>query len=349
MVKFGSIICGLSPSASVAQGVSAEQRGFDSVWVPDHLMDIDGCKVDPWTVLAAIGVQTRKLFLCPGVTDVQRCQPAKTAQIVATLDEMTSGRAGLGIGAGEGMNVIPFGMPWEKAGVRVQRLKEALEVMKLLWSSSKANLVNYKGEHYRLNGACLDQAPVRVPHPPIYIGALGSMSTLRLVGELGNGWLSWISTPEIFEKRLGIIRERASKVGRTPADIDAVAWLYIALSDDSKVRERALNIGKALLVVEGSVLSSMERGTPTSLSAQQVLASRESMNKITELASAVPDNVVNDAIAVGDANTCIELIDRFIHRGATHVAIRDLGPSTEDGLKMFAEKVIPYFREAPSC
>jgi alkanesulfonate monooxygenase SsuD/methylene tetrahydromethanopterin reductase-like flavin-dependent oxidoreductase (luciferase family) len=328
------------------QGVSAEKFGFDSVWVPDHLTDIDGCKVDPWTVLAAIGVQTRKVFLCPGVTDILRCHPAKTAQIVSTLDELSGGRAGLGIGAGEGMNIIPFGMAWEKASVRIQRLKEALEVAKLLWSSSKDNLVNYQGEHYRLDRACLDQAPTQTPHPPIYIGALGSPRALRLVGELGNGWLSWISTPELFEKRLSIVHEWAGKVGRTAKEIDAVAWLYVALSDDTKVIERAMNIGKALLVTERGVLTSTEnKAPPSAMSAQEILASRENLSKVTELARDVPDKIVNDSIAVGNADRCIELIDRFIRSGATHVAIRDLATNSEKGLKVIAEEVIPYFKE----
>jgi len=347
MIKFGSIICGLSPSASVMQGISAEKFGFDSVWVPDHLTDIDGCKVDPWTVLAAIGAKTQKIFLCPGVTDILRCHPAKTAQIVSTLDELTGGRAGLGIGAGEGMNIIPFGMPWEKPGVRIQRLKEALEVMKLLWSSSKDHLVDYKGEHYQLNGTCLDQAPTQTPHPPIYIGALGSPRSLRLVGELGNGWLSWISTPELFKRRLRMVQEGASEVGRSSSGIDAVAWLYVALSDDTKVIERALNVGKALLITERGVLASTEnKPPPTAMSAQQILASRESLNKVTELARDVPEKLVYDTVAIGNADKCIELIDKFIRNGATHVAIRDLGPSSENGLRVFAEEIIPYFKES---
>jgi len=346
MIKFGLIICGPPPSESVRQGTLAEKYGFDSVWVPDHLVDLDGCKVDPWTVLASIGMRTQKIFLCPGVTDILRCHPAKTAQIVASLDELTGGRAGLGIGAGEAMNIIPYGIAWEEASVRIQRLKEAAEVIKLLWSSSKDNLVNYAGEYYRLDAACLDQAPTRRPHPPIYVGALGSSRTLRLVGELGDGWLSWICTPELFEKRLRVVHEGASKVGRRVSEIDAVVWLYVAVSEDRKVIRRAMNVGKALLATERSVLRSLGLKTPPpKFSAQYVLASHKSLSNIAELVRDVPDEAVYKTVALGSADNCIELIDRFVRRKATHIAIRDLGPNVEKDLEIFANKVIPYFKE----
>lgn len=345
MVKFGLIICGPPPSESVRQGILAEKYGFDSIWIPDHLVDLDGCKVDPWTVLAGIGVRTQRVFLCPAVTDILRCHPAKTAQIVASLDEMTGGRAGLGLGAGEAMNIIPFGIAWEEANARIQRLKEAIEVIKLLWSSSKENLVNYAGEYYRMNEACLDQAPMQKPHPPIYVGALGASRLLGLIGELGDGWLSWICTPELFAERLKIIRESASKVGRNVNEIDAVAWLYMAVSEDKKVLKKAMNVGKALLAIERNVLKSIGyKVPPLNLSAQHVLATHKSLSSIVKLARDVPDEVVYKTIALGDVDECIELIDKFTRNGATHVAIRDLGPYVEKDLEVFANKVIPYFK-----
>jgi alkanesulfonate monooxygenase SsuD/methylene tetrahydromethanopterin reductase-like flavin-dependent oxidoreductase (luciferase family) len=345
-IKFGLIICGSPPSESVRQGILAEKYGFDSVWVPDHLVDMDGCRVDPWTVLAGIGVRTQKVFLCPGVTDILRCHPAKTAQIVASLDELTGGRAGLGIGAGEAMNIIPFGMAWEEASVRIHRLKEAVEVIKLLWSSSKGNLVNYAGEYYHLDAACLDQAPTRKSHPPIYIGALGSSRMLRLVGELGDGWFSWIITPELFEKRLKVVHEGAINAGRKVGEINAVVWLYVAISEDRKVIRRAMNVGKALLATERSVLRSLGHNAPLpKFSAQHALASRDSMSNIVEAARDVPDEAVYKTVALGSVDNCIEMIDSFIRRKAAHIAIRDLGPDVEKDLKIFANKVIPYFKD----
>jgi alkanesulfonate monooxygenase SsuD/methylene tetrahydromethanopterin reductase-like flavin-dependent oxidoreductase (luciferase family) len=345
VVKIGLIICGPPPSESVKQGILAEKCGFDSVWVPDHLVDLDGCRVDPWTVLAGIGTRTERIFLCPGVTDVLRCHPAKIAQIVASLDEMTGGRAGLGLGAGEAMNIAPFGIAWEKANDRIQRLKEAIEVIKLLWSSSKENLVNYTGKYYHLKEACLDQVPTRKPHPPIYIGALGSPQLLSLVGELGDGWISWICTPALFAERLRVIREGARKVGKSVSGIDAVAWLYVAISEDREVLKRAVNVVKILLVLERNVLkSSGYKVPPLNFSAQHILASCKSLSSVAELARDVPDEIVYKTCALGGVDECIELIDRFARSGATHIAMRYLNPDVEKALEVFAKKVIPYFK-----
>src|SRR5271169_3888120 len=104
-LRFG-IIASCFPALDIVRaGVLAEECSFDSIWIPDHFTDLypTGDRVDPWTVLSAIGAQTKRLSLGTVVTDTQRTHPARTAQIVATLDELTEGRAFLGIGAGEAM------------------------------------------------------------------------------------------------------------------------------------------------------------------------------------------------------------------------------------------------------
>ena len=142
------------------------------MWIPDHLIE-DGALVDPWSVMAGIGIQTRRVMICTGVTDTQRSHPAKTAQSVATVDELSHGRAGLGIGAGEAMNITPFGIHWDKnPRDRTQRLREAIKVIRLLWSSSKNNRKNYEGKFFQLKDAWLDQHPVQKPSPPIYVTRL---------------------------------------------------------------------------------------------------------------------------------------------------------------------------------
>jgi phthiodiolone/phenolphthiodiolone dimycocerosates ketoreductase len=83
--------------------------------------------------------QTHKTFCC--MTDPFRRHPAQTAQAVATLDRFSNGRVGIGVGAGESMNLLPFGLDWRTENVL--RLKEATEVIKLLFDSSSAKPVKY--------------------------------------------------------------------------------------------------------------------------------------------------------------------------------------------------------------
>ena len=170
-LRFGYVISEVTPTEALEIGVMAEKYGFDSVMAPDHMIDFDACRIDPWVVLSAIGARTEKLFLCPSVVDYQRCHPAKTAQIVATLDYITNGRAGLGIGSGEAMNTVPYGIEWEAPPARIEKLEEAVRVIKELWTATKAKPANFQGRHHKLVNAWLDQTTIKKPHPPIYIGS----------------------------------------------------------------------------------------------------------------------------------------------------------------------------------
>ena len=166
-IRFSYFTPGPNPREAADKGVGAEKLGIDCVWVSDHLTDMPPAKAvyDAWTILGNIGARTTTIRLGSGVTDIQRIHPAKVAGMIATLDHLTNGRVNLGIGAGEVMNTRLFGMRWEPPDVRVSRLKESLEVMKLLWGSSIDNPVSYSGEHYRLEDAHLtllkDTTPLR--------------------------------------------------------------------------------------------------------------------------------------------------------------------------------------------
>ena len=76
--------------------------------------------------------------------------------MVATLADLIGGRVWLGIGGGEAMNIGPFGMPFEGPEARVQKLAEAIQVVKLLWRSSSQNPVSFEGRHFRLANAWVD-------------------------------------------------------------------------------------------------------------------------------------------------------------------------------------------------
>ncbi|NIN53665.1 MAG: LLM class flavin-dependent oxidoreductase, partial [Nitrososphaeria archaeon] len=179
-IKFGSYLLFGPTEQIVQQGLLAERYGFDSVWFPDHHISSIPTTECPeiWTVLTAIGMRTKHILLAPAVTDPLRRHPSTTAQTVATLDRLLGGRVALGIGAGERMNLIPFGIPWTSP---IERLREAVKCIKMLWSATTEEPANYKGKFFHLKDAYLGIKPGQ--DPPIYIGALGPR-TRELVGEL---------------------------------------------------------------------------------------------------------------------------------------------------------------------
>lgn len=97
-------------------------------------MDFSGTMIDPWTTISAISVQTKKITMGSSVTDTQRSHPAKAAQVLATLNEISGGRVVLGIGAGEAMNLVPVAISFYEPKQRIQRLAETVQVIKNLWS-----------------------------------------------------------------------------------------------------------------------------------------------------------------------------------------------------------------------
>lgn len=344
-MMFGFHIDKFEPLEAVKYGISLEKHGFDSIWLSDHLTDLGGGGIlDPWTVGAAIAVNTNRILICSAVTDAQRCHPAKTAHIVVNLDALSRGRAVLGIGAGEAMNIKPFGIKWEKPADRAARVREAVEVIKFLWTSTADKPAYYQGRFYSLQGAFLDQPPFRKPHPPIYVGAFSSERMLRVVGELGDGWIGWINSPKTFKERVEKIRRFAEASGREFKEIQLATMLYVALSEDSEALKRAVQRGKTSLLKERVALKSLGYEPPPFPHYQNLLVSKKVDEKLKSLAMDVPDEVVYKCMAIGDEEECIEKIEALAKVGARHIAIIDMFSRPTDRMERF-EKIIRYFKE----
>jgi alkanesulfonate monooxygenase SsuD/methylene tetrahydromethanopterin reductase-like flavin-dependent oxidoreductase (luciferase family) len=123
----------------------AERSRLDSIWAPDHLVVEDYRKTCPeaWCILSALATCTKRVTLATSVTDPYRRNPALLAQTVATLDMISGGRVVLGLGAGEAMNVDPYGIAWDN---RTARMKETVEIIRRLW---EGEMVDYHGEVFR--------------------------------------------------------------------------------------------------------------------------------------------------------------------------------------------------------
>jgi alkanesulfonate monooxygenase SsuD/methylene tetrahydromethanopterin reductase-like flavin-dependent oxidoreductase (luciferase family) len=344
----------------VADGVEADRLGFDIAWVPDHLVDIRPPQAitDAWTTLAFIGAKTQKIRLGSGVTDIQRMHPAKIANVVATLDSLTNGRAILGIGTGEIMNTRPFGIPWEEKKIRIKRLREIIKVVKLLWSSSYEKPVSFTGDFYSLSNAHLSLSPVQKPGPPVFIGAFSSKGMLRLTGELAEGWYPGSqNTPEAFREKVELIREEAAKAGRSPNDVDMLASVpTIICTDDAQRAGLLVEIKRSLkttliqcqhmLPVIGIDEKDLEGFLPKELDYQLATpgpAFDEALAQAVETLS-ISDELLEKAIerliAFGSVDDCLSLIEKFIQAGATQIFFANFVASREN-YRRIAKEIIP--------
>ena len=343
---------------NLRDGILAENQGYDCLWIPDHLTDIPPPTVvlDAWTALSYVGSHTKRIRVASGVTDTQRIHPAKTANIVATLDNITDGRAVLGIGAGEVMNTKPYGIPWESSEVRIKRVEEAIRVIRLLWSSSYSKPVSFEGDYYRLDQAHLDLAPVQKPSPPIYVGAYSSSKMLAIAGELADGWYpAFYYTVGSYREKLGIIRDAAGTAGRSFDSIDRMAYVPIVIGEKSpslirdlkKYLKRQMIMNRYLFKILG-VEDALD-SVPRELNYQLIAPTLDYSKMIDRVVSKllIPDEALekglDEMMAIGTPDQCIHSLERFVKAGATHICVNVPLGGRED-YRSIASEIIPHFR-----
>ncbi len=360
-IRFSYFTPGPNPREAADKGVGAEKLGIDCVWVADHLTDMPPVSAvyDAWTILGNIGARTTTIRLGSGVTDIQRIHPAKVAGMIATLDHLTNGRVNLGIGAGEVMNTQPFGMRWEPPDVRVSRLKESLEVMKLLWGSSIDNPVSYSGEHYRLEDAHLSLLPVQKPHPPIYIGAFTSTKLFNLIGEMCQGWLSGNPNTEAsFKRKVSVMSKAAERSGRSIDEIDVIAQIPFAVSETRSVREKAKQLLKKTLVFHTRLLKDLgvefaDGSSRKDLEYQYITPTADYANELNRAVEQlqVPDEAldrgIDEMMAVGSLQQCLDTFEKFVNLGAKNILAVPL-IADEESDEILSKEIIPYFKSRGS-
>jgi alkanesulfonate monooxygenase SsuD/methylene tetrahydromethanopterin reductase-like flavin-dependent oxidoreductase (luciferase family) len=338
------VIVSAEPSTALELGVIAEKSGFTNLWVPDHFTDVDGDRLEPWTILSALAPMTKTILLGSGVTDTQRSHPARTAHAVASLDVLSKGRAVLGIGAGEAMNVKPFGLPWGSPAERVARLAEAIRVIRMLWSGSRETPVDFDGGYFQLHKAFLSQRP-KQKLPKIYVGVFSSREGLQVVGRLGDGWYPWMNTPATFKRRWSVIADAARSAGRDIKKIDRASHVMVAFPQNSEERQDALLAGKLTLLMERSTLISMKYKLESRLEQYQKLSVLpDDIRRLKEEAVSIPDDLVYQTMEVGGREEAVSLIEEFGGAGVKSFSIVDLlSPKTDRRTMGVFRKIIKHF------
>ncbi len=210
-----------------------EVPAFEHAWLFDHFApiqgDLDGPCLEGWTTLTAMATQTRRLRLGLMVVGNTYRHPAVLAKTAATVDVISGGRLDLGLGAG--WNVYEhesMGIPLYPPGERLARFREAVELIKLLYTQPTTD---YAGTHYQLKDARCEPKPVQRPWPPLVIGGSGEKVTLRIVAEHADVWNFSGGPVEEFTRKLGILRQHCAAVGRDPAEITLSVQLRLDYDD----------------------------------------------------------------------------------------------------------------------
>ncbi len=250
-----------TPDLVRAVGREAEERGFESIWVPEHVVlfdeytsaypyaadgrfpaGADSGMVEPFTALTYLAAVTDRVRLGTGICLVPQRNPVYTAKAVTDLDSLSGGRVDFGVGIGwlrEEFEAL--GMPFERRG---RRTDEHLAVMRSLWCDEVSE---FHGELVDLPPCRMYPKPVQSPHPPIHVGG-ESDAALRRVARLGQGWFSFNRLPEDLPAALERLDGALAAEGRTRADITLSVAPYLHPTTPASVEGYA-ELGVDRLVV----------------------------------------------------------------------------------------------------
>jgi len=205
----------------------ADQEGLDLIGIQDH--PYQRRFVDALTLLTAVASRTERITVFPDVASLPLRPPAVLAKTAASIDLLSGGRFELGLGAGAFWEAITaMGGPNRTPGQALQALREAIDVIRLMWSGERA--VRYQGEHYQLAG--VKPGPQPAHDIGIWLGVYGPLA-LRLLGETADGWIPSIPSMPVADlnTRHGIIDEAALAAGRDPAVIRRLANVNGVITD----------------------------------------------------------------------------------------------------------------------
>ncbi len=214
----------------LAMTLKAEEIGFDSVWIVDHLIvAAEGRETigvwECWSLLSALAATTKKVELGTLVTCTSFRNPALLAKMAETVDDISKGRVILGLGAGHHEpEYRAFGFPWDH---RASRFEEAIQIIHPLLHSGH---VDYQGRYYRAEDCVLRPRGPRPEGPPIMIGTTGERM-LRLTARYADSWNVYYSRECNRARGIVPLREKVDAAcrteGRDPATLERTASVLV--------------------------------------------------------------------------------------------------------------------------
>lgn len=317
-----------APRELLEFSVHAEECGFDSVVVSDHFQPwrhTGGHAPFSFAWLAALAERTKRIRLGTSVvTPTFRYHPAIVAQAMGTIDQLAPGRVFLGVGTGESMNEVPvLDIEWPGFKERFGRLREAVELMRQLWSE---DFVSYQGQYFRTRNATVYDKPTAAL--PLYIAGTGGQAA-KLAGRLANGFICTSGKPmELYrETLLPAVVQGAESAGRDPAGIELMIEMKVSFDAD---RQRALEDTRIWAAL--------------ALPAEDKVGV-EDPRELERLAAALPlEKAATRWLVSDDPDEHLAQLTPYLEMGFTHLVFHAPGPDQRRFLDLYAQKVLPRLR-----
>lgn len=261
-MKFGAALIGISPRFYAEIARIAEAVGFESIWIPEHLVfpanmppqypysdsglppvSAQTPLYDPWAVLGYLACATTTLRLATNVFIAPLRHPLMIARSLATVDRLSGGRVTLGAGVGWlSTEFDAVGVPFRERGARMD---EIVPLLRRLWTEPQ---IEHHGRFYDFDPVCFEPKPIqsRTGGIPIELGG-SSPKALERAGRLGDGWIEiGASTYDDLARKLDVIHRARSDAGREHLNFEVTSGTW--LIEGASAVERAAVLGVTRII-----------------------------------------------------------------------------------------------------
>jgi 5,10-methylenetetrahydromethanopterin reductase len=335
------------PAAELVDAIrTADEVGLHTAFLTDEIYHRDA-----WLTLAAAAGRTGRIRLAVGVAHVRLRDPLLVAQQLATLDELSGGRAGAAFSVGNLAMLEQFGLDPAELHV-APRLREAHAAMRSLLDSGS---VDADGRFHRYHGVFTSARPVS-PHVPLLLGAMGGPLTFRLAGEVADGIYAACSfSREALDYLVANVRRGAERAGRNPDEPELCASLTSAVSEDGASARTAARV-KAAFYIPSMPPKLVERHGVSYEQVRPICEAfacgdvKEALRRTPdELAdrfciAGTPEQIVErlhaDVLPSGIAHVVLALTDRASVHSWAGIDVPGL-PSIDEQIRLIGERVVP--------
>jgi len=336
-ITTGVLLMGDLPAKNLASlSRRLEDWGYDYIWLADERFFRE-----IYSSLTLCALNTKKIQLGVCVTDPYSRHPALTAMAISTLDEISEGRAVLGIGAG----VSGFGE------LGIDRARPALAMREMVYLVRKlmtGEHVDFQGRMVQFNHGALNFTPIRADLP-IYV-ASNAPRGLQVAGELADGAIVSACAEEAsVDYAKGLISKGTCKAGRDLAEVDLVARLNCCVSTDGQGARNAVRSATVRSLpghLKFGTAAGMEVSPDLAVSLSQMGYTHDDAT-LARMAQGVPDHIIDAMTLAGTPDEVAQRVGAIVRRGVNQILVRPL-PSPEGGingtLEAFATQVMPTVR-----
>lgn len=310
---------------TMSLGVYAEELGYDSLWVADHLMlGADEAILEGWTTISALAGATKKAKL--GVIHQAHYfrPPAITAKMTATLDQISGGRFILFYDYGQQLRENrAYSLPYPDAvDDRVRETVDGIRLIKELWTATEPTTI-HSGSFSVVDATCTP-GPVQSPHPPIWFGEVHP-GLLAACAELGQGWNTTPVSIEELSRRLGLLKDACDSAGTSYDAIEKSVELQVLISGEDGAR---------------GLLAEILSKAPDRDSADPALTAYIEGN------TASPPAAIANSTLIGSPTEVTAQLQAYVDAGASHFILWFLDAPNRGGMELFAREVAPAFRRS---